>query len=123
MDSPDFLDVDTEVVADAGCRTTATSEAWASWGGRTRGRFAAAGEEVVSARILDALEGYAAEWQPTIAAVATEVAALGENTTSAADTVTNADTDAADLLCQEAAAAVDQGSTLSRPINGQPAPI
>ncbi|QSB13468.1 hypothetical protein JQS43_17930 [Natronosporangium hydrolyticum] len=119
----EFITVDPDAVGQAGRSTAATTGAWRSWGNRTRSQFDVTTEQVVNSRLARAFGDYAAQWQPKIQVIAEEVVALGVGTTSAANTVDNGDVDSAAQLGTQTALASEQGSLLSRPINGSSAAV
>lgn len=122
MSTPDYFEVDPYIVGLAGEQTTATAEAWQTWGDRARTRLEVAGPDLVSTRVSAALGDYAALWCPELQAVSAEVAALGISTAGAANVIGEADRQAADSLAGDAAEVCGQQSVLRRPINGEQIP-
>lgn len=118
----DFLDVNIGVVTEAGRRTADTSTEWSTWGDRIRSAFDLSRYDVRDDTIRASLETYGSEVEQGARTVASQVEALGHNTTSAAHTVDNADTEAADAMARQGRAGGRQADVLRRPING-PVPV
>jgi hypothetical protein len=111
------LEVDTGAVAAAGNRTAATASTWESWANRSESVLRGCASDVQDSTFSAALEGYLAQLNPALKSVARQVDALGANTVSAANTVSNSDTTANDLLRQQGHITDAAASALTRPIN------
>jgi uncharacterized protein YukE len=114
----DYLDLDPTAVAGAGNSTAATSGNWQSWGHEADTSFHEAASVVHDGGLSAAFGSYAATWNPRIQGLAIQVDALGRNTTSAANTMVNADgTATAQQRPVLDTVATGNRSALSRPIS------
>jgi hypothetical protein len=68
--------------------------------------------------VVAAIERYHATWQPRVNQVASDVQALGGNTSAGATTIAASDADAASVLAPVATTTTTQGTHVQRPING-----
>jgi uncharacterized protein YukE len=106
-----FLDVHPDAVVSAGNRTAGTSDGWQSWAHTTETTLRDAATVVQDGAVGGAVATYLSNLNPAMQSIAQQVDALGTNTTSAANVVTNADGEATIALTQ-----TGQRSMLSRPI-------
>ncbi len=111
-----YYDVNPDVVATAGNNTAATSGGWQAWGGQADTALRTAATEVQESTVTSAVESYLSIWNPKFQSVAQQVEALGTNTTSASNTVANADADSTTLLDGQGSIFESNGSVLSRPL-------
>lgn len=111
-----FLDVNTDVVGAAGANTAGTAESWRSWATQADTAFREAAVAVREAVVTSAVEGYASDWNPRLQGLATQIDALGRNTTSASNVVVSADGTSTTLLNQQGGVTTATGSQLNRPI-------
>lgn len=118
----DFIDVNIGVVTKAGENTAASSTEWSTWGDRIRSAFDLSRSDVRDDTVRASLETYGSDVEQGARTVASQVEALGHDTTSAAHTVDNADAEAADALARQGQAGDRQADVLRRPING-PVPV
>lgn len=111
------LEVDTGAVAAAGNRTAATAPTWEAWANRSESVLRDCASDVRDSTFGAALEGYLGRLNPAMQSVARQVDALGTKTVSAANTVSNSDTEANSLLRQQGHSTDAAASALRRPIN------
>lgn len=111
-----YLDVHTENVAAAGRRTAATSDRWQTLERNIKTALDGARSSVLDVRVAGAVENFGEQWNPVAARLVDDVTALGNNTTTAANHVHNADADANTHLIRQGEATEQHGSALRRPI-------
>lgn len=112
-----FLDVHPDAVAGAGNRTAGTSDGWQSWAHTTETTLRDATTVVQDGSVGGAVATFLSNINPGMQSIARQVDALGTNTTSAANLVTDADGTATTTLTYTGRTLSDQGSVLSRPIS------
>jgi uncharacterized protein YukE len=105
-----YLDVHPDAVVHAGNRTAGTSDGWQSWAHTTETTLRDAAAVVQDGAVGGAVATYLGNINPAMQSLAQQVDALGTNTTSAANVVSNADGLATAALTQTGR------SLLSRPI-------
>ena len=110
------IDVTTDVVFQAGRTTSGTSNDWASWAQQARTAFSDAAADVRDATVGDAIEAYGSNLSGDLSSVANDVDALGQNTSSASNVVTNSDADSTTTLNHQGNSNAAFGSILRRPI-------
>lgn len=111
-----YLDVHPEAVAGAGKNTADTSTGWQTWAHNTETTLREASASVQDGTVAIAVQTFLSDINPGMQSVARQVDALGVNTTSASNVVTNADGTATAYLTSPGNLMSSQGSTLSRPI-------
>jgi hypothetical protein len=111
-----YLDVNTEAVAGAGRHTAGTSTGWQTWAHNTETTLREASAAVQDGTVGIAVETFLTDLNPGMQSMAKQVDALGVNTSSAANTVTNADGTATAQLTSTGNSLSSQGSALLRPI-------
>ena len=110
------IDVTTDAVFAAGRSTSGTSGDWASWAQQARTAFSDAAADVKDATVSDAVESYGSNLSGNLSSLANDVDALGQNTASASNVVTNSDADSTNTLNRQGNANAAFGSILQRPI-------
>ena len=110
------IDVGTDAVVASGRSTSATSNDWDSWAQQAKNAFSDAAAGVKDATVSDAVETYGSNLSGTLTGLAGDVDALGRNTSSAGNVVTNADADSTTTLNRQGTANAAFHSVLSRPI-------
>jgi len=110
------IDVNTDAVVLAGNNTSGTSDDWASWAQRAKNAFSDAAADVKDATVGDAIEAYGSNMSGDLSSLANDVDALGRNTASASNVVTNSDADSTATLNQQGNANAAFASNLHRPI-------
>jgi hypothetical protein len=111
-----FISVDTDAVSQSGRATAGTSDDWASWAQQARTAFTDAAADVRDATVSDAISTYGSNLSGSLSSLAHDVDALGQNTTSASNTVDHSDADSAGTLGVQGTRTGAVGSHLSRPI-------
>jgi hypothetical protein len=114
--SQGHIDVGTQAVFAAGRSTSGTSGDWASWAQQARNAFNDAAADVKDATVSDAVQSYGSNLSGSLTSVANDVDALGQNTSSASNVVTNADADSTTILNRQGNANASFRSLLNRPI-------
>jgi hypothetical protein len=111
-----YLDVDTDTVVTAGHHTAATSTNWQTWAHNTETTLREASTVVQDGTVSSAVQTFLGTINPTMQSMAQQVDALGGNTSTAANVVTNADGTAASALNNAGVTGASTGSHLSRGI-------
>jgi hypothetical protein len=110
------IDVNTDAVVLAGNNTSGTSDDWASWAQQAKNAFSDAAADVKDATVGDAIEAYGSNMSGDLSSLANDVDALGRDTASAGNVVTNSDADSTAMLNQQGNANAAFASNLHRPI-------
>jgi hypothetical protein len=110
------IDLHPDITASSGHATAATSGDWASWAQQAKTAFSNAAADVKDATVSDAVESYGSNLNGTLTSVAHDVDALGRNTVSATNAMTNSDADSTSTLNRQGSANDSFHSLLSRPI-------
>jgi hypothetical protein len=110
------IDVATDVVFRAGLTTSGTSDDWTSWAQQARTAFSDAAADVKDATVGDAVEAYGSNLSGDLSSLAYDVDALGQNTSSASNVVTNSDADSTATLNHQGNSNAAFGTSLRRPI-------
>lgn len=111
-----YLDVHPPAVVQAGNNTAKTSSDWQTWAHNTETDLREAATAVHDGTVGGAVQTFLGNINPGMQGIARQVDALGSNTTSAANIVTNADGDATYQLTGTGTTLSSQGSHLNRPI-------
>jgi hypothetical protein len=111
-----YLDVQPEAVAGAGKNTADTSTGWQAWAHSTETTLREAATSVQDGTVGIAVQTFLSDINPGMQSMAKQVDALGVNTTSASNVITNADGTATAHLTSPGNLLSSQGSMLSRPI-------
>lgn len=113
-----FLDSDIPTVFTSGRAVSAQADSATTLAGRYLHSLTTATDFVKHPTVIAAIERYHTTWQSRVNQVASNIEALGGNTSASATTIAQSDDDAASALGQQGATTSTTHSFLQRPING-----
>jgi hypothetical protein len=117
----DYIDLDSDLVANSGRATAATSTQWEHWASRTETLLRNAAADSHEPVVNSAFEEHLSQWNPRMKRLASNADALGTNAVSAARTMDGADTFSASMIMQQVGEAIaDAASHLRREITSEP---
>lgn len=112
-----YLDLDPQVIAGTGRRTTAMAETWVEWAGVSAGTLRDIADEARDPGVSAAVEGYLSRLNPALHGLAQRVDTLGFTAVSASTEIAASGAAAVGLPHRHGAREIAADPMLRRPIN------